>query len=87
MVSDEKKCSYAFGWGVGVGTVFPFSRYHGSTEKWEHACPFPTNRETISVTQEAESGIKNSNAPKARNLGRKTVGRGGDCGEQPAASL
>lgn len=44
-------------------------------------------RETISVTQEAESGIKNSNAPKARDLGRKTVGRGGDCGEQPAASL
>lgn len=26
----------------GFGPAFPFSRYHGSTEKWEHACVFPT---------------------------------------------
>lgn len=71
----------------GLGPTLPFSRDHGSSEKWEHVCPFPTNREAICVIQEAESGIKNSNAPEARDLGRKTVGRGGDCGEQPAAGL
>lgn len=87
MASDEKKPRYPFGWGVGLGPTLPFSRDHGSTEKWEHVCPFPTNREAIRVIQEAESGIKNSNAPEARDRGRKTVGRGGACGEQPAAGL
>lgn len=31
-------------------TVFPFFGYHMFTEKWEPVCPFPINREAISVT-------------------------------------
>lgn len=44
VVSDKKKPSYTFGWGVGVWTACPFSGDHLCTEKWEQVCPFPTNR-------------------------------------------
>lgn len=58
VVSNERKPSYALGWGVGALTVLLFSGYHVSTEQREHACPFPTCREAAHVIKGAESGVQ-----------------------------
>lgn len=60
VVSDERKPSYALGWGVGALTVllFFFSVDHVSTEQREHTCPFPTCREAAHVIKGAESGVQ-----------------------------
>lgn len=42
--------------------------------------PLPTDGNKSVFSQRADRGIKNSNAPRVRELVNKVVGRGGDCG-------
>lgn len=42
--------------------------------------PLPTDGNKSMFSQRADRGIKNSNAPRVRELVNKVVGRGGDCG-------